>query len=162
VTDFNGSAFQAVIPGDRAHHFVLPLDRSTVPPKTLAAVEAVEKAVKAAATTREKKPHDLNAQRAAADAVRTAVHDLYDRAASTSRADRQHHEENYAYATAKFTRAIGEAQAALQMLADHALQADNPGGVGFKANERSTSPTVSRLRVIADTLTNMPAVPELG
>ncbi len=51
-------------------------------------------------------------------AVQAAVHDLYDRASSTSRADREHHREGYADAAASFSWVIGEAQAALQLLAD--------------------------------------------
>jgi len=157
VTDFKGTPMGATVPGDRTHEFRLPLDRSTMPPKTLAALDAVQEAVKTASSARSHK-----AQQEAGDAVRSAVGDLYDRAASTSRADREHHQEGYAYASAKFARAVGEAQAALQAMADHAQQADNPTGVGFKADHRANSPALVQLRLIADALTSLPAVPELG
>lgn len=157
TTDFNGSTISAMVPGDREHRFRLPLNHSSVPPKTLAALEAVQDAVKATAGARNHK-----AQQEAADVVRSAVGDLYDRAASTSRADQEHHREGYSYAAAKFSRALGEAEAALQLLADHAQQFDNPVGVGFKADHRDNSPTVVQLHLLADALKNMPAVPELG
>lgn len=157
MIDFNGSIVAAMVPGDREHQFRLPCDRSTMPPKTLAALEAVQEAVKATAGARSHK-----AQQEAGDGVRAAVGDLYDRSASTSRADREHHQEGYAYSSAKFARALAEAQAALQAMADHAQQADNPTGVGFKADHRANSPAVVQLHLIADALRTMPAAPELG
>lgn len=155
--DFNGSPQSASVAGDREHVFRMPLDRTTVPAKTLKALEAVQEAVKGT-----EKAHGPKAQQQAADAVRDAVGDLYDRASSTSRADRQLHEEGFAYSAAKFKRAIEDAEAALQGMADHAQQADNPVGVGFKADAREKSATVVQLHLIADVLKNMPAVPELG
>ncbi|MFF2511673.1 hypothetical protein [Streptomyces sp. NPDC058086] len=156
MTDFNGSSISALVPGDREHRFRLPLDRSSVPPKTLAALDAVQQAVKATADATTPK-----AKQAAGEAVRTAVDGLYDRAASTSRADREHHREGYAYAAAKFNRAIGEAQAALQLLADHAQQYGNGAGIGFAEDMRANSPAVLHLRLLADSFKSMPAVPEL-
>lgn len=162
MTDFNGTPFEAVVNGDRAYRFVLPVDRGTVPPKMLEALEMVEKARKGETSVRSKKPNDHAAQLAANEAVRDAVHYVHDTAAATSRASAEHHAEGYAYASAKFTRAIGEAQAALQQLADHLQQVDNPAGVGFKDDRRANSPAVLQLHVLADTFKNMPAVPELG
>jgi hypothetical protein len=156
MIDFNGSPVSAMVPGDREHRFRLPLDRASVPPKTLAALDAVQGATKAAADA-----HTPKAQQAAGDVVRAAVGDLYDRAASTSRADREHHREGYAYAAAKYDRAMGEAQAALQLLADHAQQYDNPVGVGFIEDSRAKSQTVVHLHLVADALKNMPTLPEL-
>jgi hypothetical protein len=157
VIDFNGSPTGATVAGDRHHEFRMPRDRATVPPKTLAALTAVEDAVDAAS-----KATTPKAKQQATDAVRAAVGDLYDRAASTSRADREHHHEGYAYGAAKLARALADAQAALQLMADHAQQYDNPSGVGFKANSRDKSPTVMRLHLISEALGNMPAAPELG
>lgn len=154
--DFNGSTVAALVPGDREYQFRLPRDTASMPPKTLAALDAVQQATKGAADARTPK-----AQREAAEAVQAAVHDLYDRASSTSRADREHHREGYAYAAAKFSRAIGEAQAALQLLADHAQQHANPGGVGFLEDSRAKSPAVMQLHLLADSFKSMPAVPEL-
>ncbi|WP_328449888.1 hypothetical protein OG780_19390 [Streptomyces sp. NBC_00386] len=156
MIDFNGSPVSAMVPGDREHWFRLPRDRASMPPKTLAALDAVQQATKGAADAQTPK-----AQQAATEAVRAAVGDLYDRVASTSRADREHHREGFAYAGAKFDRAIGEAQAALQLLADHAQQFGNPGGVGFPEDPRANSSAVMQLRLIADALKNLPAVPEL-
>ncbi|MEV8036727.1 hypothetical protein [Streptomyces sp. NPDC086182] len=154
--DFNGSPVTAMVPGDREHRFRLPLDTASMPPKTLDALGAVQQATKAAADARSPK-----AQREATDAVQTAVHDLYDRASSTSRADREHHREDYAYAAAKFNRALGDVEVALQLLADHAQQYDNPVGVGFPEDARANSPAVMRLRLIADALKSVPGVPDL-
>jgi len=156
TTDFAGSPVSALVPGDREHRFRLPLDRASMPPKTLDALDAVQQATKAAADASTPK-----ARQAASEAVRGAVADLYDRASSTSRADREHHREGFAYAAAKFDRAVGEAQAALQLLADHAQQHANPGGIGFPEDMRASSPAVMQLRLLADSFKSMPAVPEL-
>lgn len=161
MTDFNGSPAGALVHGDRTHTFVLPLDRSTVPAKTGEALDVLEEALKSEGSIRSKKPNDHAAHQAANEAVRDAVHYVYDTAAATSRARAEHHREGYNYASAKFIRAIAEAQAALQLLADHMQQADNPVGVGFKEDRRANSPAVLQLHVLADTLRNMPAVPEL-
>ncbi|MER5470851.1 hypothetical protein [Streptomyces sp. NPDC002685] len=154
--DFNGSPFAANVAGDREHRFRLPRDTASMPPKTLAALGAVQQATKGAADARTPK-----AQREAAEAVQAAVHDLYDRASSTSRADREHHREGYAYAAAKFSRAIGEAESALQLLADHAQQYGNGVGIGFAEDMRAKSPAVMQLHLLADSFKSMPAVPEL-
>lgn len=157
TVDFKGSPFGASVAGDRMHEFRMPLDRTTVPAKTLKALEAVQEAVKGT-----EKAHGPKAQQEASDALRAAVGDLYDRAASTSRSDREQHREGFAYASAKFARAMGEAEAALQSMADHAQQFDNPTGVGFKVDHRDNSRAVMQLHLIADALKNMPAAPELG
>lgn len=154
--DFNGSTVTALVPGDREHRFRLPLDTASMPPKTLDALGTVQQATKGAADARTPK-----AQREATEAVQAAVQDLYDRASSTSRADREHHREGYAYAAAKFDRAVSEARVALQLLADHAQQYGNPGGIGFPEDMRATSPAVMQLRLLADSFKSMPAVPEL-
>jgi hypothetical protein len=157
VTDFNGTPVSACIPGDRTHEFRLPLDRTTIPARTQTALQAVEDARKAVADASGRKE-----QADANEALRAAVGDLYDRASSTSRADREHHREGFAYGAAKLARALADAQAALQLMADHLQQYDNPSGVGFKANSRDKSPAVMRLHLIGDALGTMPAVPELG
>jgi hypothetical protein len=157
VTDFNGTTVSACIPGDRTHEFRLPLDRSTIPPRTQKSLQAVEDARKAVADASGRKE-----QADANDALRAAVGDLYDRASSTSRADREHHHEGYAYGAAKLARALADAQAALQLMADHVQQYDNPSGVGFKTNSRDKSPAVMRLHLIADALDTLPSSPELG
>lgn len=156
TTDFNGSAVYAMVPGDREHRFRLPLDRASMPAKTVDALDVVQQATKAAGAATTPK-----AQQAASEAVRAAVADLYDRAASTSRAGREHHREGYAYAAAKFNRAIGEAQAALQLLADHAQQFSNPAGIGFPEDVRANPPVMAQLHLIDDSFKSLPAVPDL-
>lgn len=162
TVDFNGVPFQVTVPGDRAHYFVLPRDRSTVTPKMLKAFEQLETARDNEATARSKKGDDRASIAAAQDAVKDALHGVYDTAAATSRATVEHHREQAAYATARFGRAIGEAQVALQAVVDHARQAAHEGGVGFPSDPRLTSPTVQQLRVISETLANLPAVPEVA
>jgi hypothetical protein len=122
-----------------------------VPPKTLAALAVVDEAVTAA-----RKATTPKAQREAYDAIRVAVGDAYDRAASTSRADREHHREGYSYGAAKLARALDEVQAALQLMSDHAQQYDNGSGIGFKADRRDRSKPVMQLHLIADTLGTLP------
>jgi hypothetical protein len=155
--DFNGTPTGATVAGDRHHEFRMPRDRTTVPPKTLAALTAVQDAVEVSS-----KATTPKARQQATDAVRAAVGDLYDRAASTGRADREHHREGFAYSAAKFARALADAEAALQRMADHAQQFDNPAGVGFKVDHRDRSQAVMRLHLIAEALGNVPAAPELG
>lgn len=154
--DFNGTPVSANVAGDREHRFFLPHDQSTVPPKTLTALAAVQEAV-----STEAKAKTPAAKREATDALRAAVGDLYDRASSTSRAAREYHREGYSYGAAKLARALGEAEAALQLMADHAQQYDNPVGVGFAADRRDRSKAVMQLHLIADTLGSLPAVAEL-
>lgn len=76
-------------------------------------------------------------------------------------ADREHHREGYSYGAARLDRALGEVRAALQLMADHAQQYDNPAGVGFKADRRERSKAVLQLQLIADTLANLPAPADL-
>ncbi|MHC3471221.1 hypothetical protein ACYF6T_21340 [Streptomyces sp. 7R007] len=144
--DFNGVIVSACVPGDRTHEFRLPRDRSRVPAKTLEVLNAME-----AAAEKERQAKTPAARRDAAEALRGAVHDVYDRASSTTRADRETHLEGYAYGAAKLARALGEAEAALQLMADHAQQFDNPVGVGFPADRRR-SKAVMQLQLIAETL----------
>lgn len=155
--DFNGTPFSASVAGDRVHDFRLPRDRSRVPAKTQEALHAVQEAL-----TAEAKAKTQAAKQEASDALRAAVEDVYDRAAATSRADRETHREQYTYGAAKLARALEEAQAALQLMADHAQQYANPVGVGFPLDVRSNSPAVMQLRLISETIANLPAVPELA
>ncbi|MER6557232.1 hypothetical protein ABT300_05605 [Streptomyces sp. NPDC001027] len=162
MIDFNGSPLEVLIPGDRTHHFVLPLDRSALPAKTLKAIEQLETARDDESAVRSKKANDRAALDKAQDAVKDALNGVYDTAAATSRGSAEHHREQAAYATARFGRAISEAQGALQAVVDHARQAENPGGVGFPSDPRLTSPTVQQLRVITEALANLPAIPEVA
>ncbi|MFI6856509.1 hypothetical protein [Streptomyces sp. NPDC050416] len=150
--DFNGATVAALVPGDREYRFRLPHNTDTVPPKTMEAIAEVQEATKAAASARSYK-----AQQEAGAAVREAVGRLFDRAASTSQADAQHHREGYAYAQARYTRALGEAEAALQAMADHAQQYDNGTGIGFPEDPRGKSQAVAQLHLVADALQHLPA-----
>ena len=154
--DFNGAPFVASVAGDREHGWRLPLDRSRVPVKTQEALHGVQKALDAGA-----KAKTQAAKQEASEALRAAVGDVYDRAAATSRADRETHREQYAYGAAKLARALEDAQTALQLMADHAQQYANPAGVGFPT-AGSNSPAVMNLRLVSETIANLPAVPELG
>ncbi|WP_328441746.1 hypothetical protein OHA71_42775 [Streptomyces sp. NBC_00444] len=147
--DFNGVPFEVSVPGDRAHRFVLPRNRGTLPPKPLKAFEVLETAREEASVGR-KKGNDL-----------AALNGVYDTGAATSRAAVEHHREQHTYATARFGRAVGDAQAAPQGVIDHARQAENVGGVGFPSGVRPYPPAMMRLRVLAEALGQLPAVPEL-
>lgn len=152
MIDFHGTTIEACVPGDRTHHFRLPVNRDTVPPKTLAALEAVQGAVKASGSARGHK-----AQLEAGDAVRSAVAGLYEQAMSTSRADCEQHREGYEKAAARYRRALEEAEEALQVMADHAQQHDNPTGVGFPEDRRAKSQAVAQLHLVVDALAHLPA-----
>ncbi|MCX5170562.1 hypothetical protein OG616_21455 [Streptomyces antibioticus] len=160
--DFNGVPVEVSIPGDRAHRFTLPRNRGTLPPKLLKAFEALETAREKQAAVRLTKANDRAALSAAQAAVTEALHGVYDTAAATSRATVEHHREQHAYAVARFERAIGEARTALQAMIDHAQQAAHPAGVGFNSDPRAASSEVRLLRVLAEALRDLPAVPVLG
>ncbi|WP_328845464.1 hypothetical protein [Streptomyces sp. NBC_00258] len=157
MIDFKGNTTTVVIPGDRGHQFTLPPNRDTMPAKT---ATALDKLLQARDAERHLKGNaGAAAKREAADTVQAALTDLYDVAAATAVSARQHHQEGYSYATAKFNRAIAEAEAALQLLADHAAQYANPSGIGIVAKS-STKPIVS-LRLIAGALDALVAVPPI-
>ncbi|MFJ9376824.1 hypothetical protein [Streptomyces sp. NPDC101455] len=150
--DFNGSTLSACVPGDRTHEWRLPTDRSRIPARTQEALNAVEEATEA-----QRKAKTPAAKSDVAEALRTTVHDLYDRAASTNRADRETHREGYGYGAAKLARALGDVEAALQLMADHAAQYDNGTGIGFPLDRNVRTKPVMQLRLIADTISNLPA-----
>ena len=154
---FKGQPVTVVIPGDRGHDFTLPFDRSTMPPKT---AEAVGKLLEARDAEQKVKPNASAAvKQGAVDNTRRALEDLYDMAGATTSSRRQFHEEAYAFAASKFGRALAEAEAALQTLADHALQYDTPVGVGV--HEKTGSKAVAHLRCLADELSKLSPVPPL-
>ncbi|WP_392668628.1 hypothetical protein [Streptomyces sp. LN785] len=154
--DHKGQPISVVIPGDRGHVFAIPRNRATMPPKISAAFDALEAAYKAEMDT---KANDRKAKQAAVDATRAALNDLYDTAAATGVSRRQYHEEGYLYAASKLNRALEEADAALQLLLDHASQYVNPVGVGLAPDTRAKS--VATLRLLAGQLTDRVAVPNI-
>lgn len=160
MIDFNGSPVEVGIAGDRAHYFTMPLDRSTVPAKVLTAFKALEKTRKAHADARA--GGDAAAVAAADEALREALSHVYDTAAATSSASREHHQQGYSYEASKVARHLEDLQKALQKMSDHMQQAQHAGGVGFDANTRAVSPEVARLRLISEQLAALPAVPELA
>jgi len=160
--DFNGSPVSYTVNGDRTHHFTLPRNRGALHSKVTGALKKADAAVTAEAEARAKDGNDHNAHRAANEKVGAAVGDVYDVASASSRARVEYHREEYAYAAAKFGRALAEAERALQALADHAQLAECPVGIGFDTAVSARSKTVGRLRLIADSLASMPGVPELG
>jgi hypothetical protein len=150
--DFHGTPIEACVPGDRTHRFRLPVNRDIMPPKTLAALEAVQEAVKASAKAREYK-----AQLKAGDAVREAVAGLYEQAMSTSSADSAAFRQGYEKAAARYRRALEEAEEALQEMVDYAQLHDNPAGIGFPEDPRSKSQAAAQLHLVADALQHLPA-----
>lgn len=161
MIDFKGSPVGYNVHGDRQHEFMLPRDRGALPQKVAAALAKADAALASEQKVHAKDGNDLTGHRAANEKVGAAVGDVYDVASSTSRARREHHIEEYNYAAAKFARAMGEAEAALQMAADHAQQAVNPVGVGFSAGASQGSKTVAGLRFLCDQMAALSAVPAL-
>lgn len=158
--DFKGRPYSVVIPGDRAHDFAIPLNRATMPPQISEALDALQAAHEAEQTTAKAKPNNHKVNQAARDATRAALNHLYDTAAATSVSSRQHHQEGYAYAASKLNRALDEAEAALQLLIDHASQYANPIGVGLDPRTRAKS--VTTLRFLATQITDRVAVPDIN
>ncbi|MBK3584291.1 hypothetical protein JHN49_11335 [Streptomyces sp. MBT57] len=158
---FKGESFGFLIAGDRTHDFVLPFNRATIPPKTAAAFDNLLAARDAEAKTTGKrgKAADLDANAK----VKEALEHLYDVANGTTKSRQQHHAEEYATAASKLNRCLAEAEAALQVLVDHAMQAENPTGIGINQTVRNGNgpTTVATLRALADDLANLTPVPAL-
>ncbi|MFJ8766670.1 hypothetical protein [Streptomyces clavifer] len=160
MVTFKGTTVSVLIAGDRTHEFTLPNDPATMPAKTSAALNAVLDAQKNAQATDRKKSADFEAKAEAHNATKRALGDLYDTADSTGSSRRQHHEEAYTFATLKLTRALADAEAAIQVLADHALQHSHPVGIGIDPASRAKS--VAGLRCLAEHLDHFPAVPPIA
>ncbi|WP_455362002.1 hypothetical protein [Streptomyces sp. SYSU K21746] len=156
---FKGESISFVIAGDRSHDFMIPNNRATMPTKTAEALDALLAAQKNEQTVTAKNNSSATAKQESCEATRQVLNDLYDQASATTGSRRLHHEEQYAFAGAKFARALADAEAALQLLADHALQHANPVGVGFDPGTRSKA--VARLRCLAAELANLSAVPPI-
>jgi hypothetical protein len=157
---FKGVPVTVVIAGDRGHDFMLPHNRGTMPAKTSEALDALLTAQQAEQTISRKKGADRQAWQDASESTRAALADLYDRASSTTVSRRQHHEEAYAFAASKLARALGDAETAVQLLADHAGQYVHPVGVGIDPASRAKS--IAGLRVLAQALDTFPPVPDLN
>lgn len=159
--DFNGTPVSFTVSGRATYGFTLPRDRSTLPEKVAAALGAADAAREAEQKTRTKNGNDHAAIRTANEKLGAAVDDVYDVAAASSRARREHHLEEYNYAAAKLGRALGEAERALQTMADHAQQAVNPVGVGFSQEASRDAKVVSQLRFLVEQMAALPSVPAL-
>ncbi|MGW3846891.1 hypothetical protein [Streptomyces fagopyri] len=160
--DFNGVPAEYSVNGDRVHRFQLPRDRGALPEKVAAALGRADAAREAEVKAFKRDGNDHNAHRSANEKVGAAVGDLYDVASATSRARRERHIEEFNYGAAKFARAMGEAEKALQVMADHAQQAVNGTGVGISADASKGSKTVTGLRYLVDQMAALPAVPALA
>jgi hypothetical protein len=161
MTDFNGSTVGYTVNGRTTFEFALPRDRATLPAKVAAALGRADAAVANEQEVRRKDGNDRAAQREANEKVGAAVDDVFDVASSTSRARREHHLEEYAYAAAKLGRAMEEAERALQTMADHAQMAVCPAGVGFSREASKGSPVVTKLRFLSDQMGALASVPAL-
>ncbi|MFG2473539.1 hypothetical protein [Streptomyces fagopyri] len=159
--DFNGTPIGYNVHGDRQHDFTLPRNRDALPEKVAAALGKADAARDAEQKAYAKDGNDRAGHRAANEKLGAAIGDAYDKAAASSRARREHHIEEYNYAAAKFARAMGDAEAALQMMADHAQLAVNPTGVGFNAAASQGSKTVTGLRFLVDQMRALSPVPAL-
>lgn len=160
--DFNGTAVGYTVNGRSTYSFELPRDRATLPVKVASALAKADAAVAAEREVYGKDGNDHVGQRAANEKTGAAVDDVYDVAASTSRARREHHLEGFGYAAAKLSRALGEAERALQGMADHAQQAVNPSGVGFSREASKGAKTVVQLRFLVEQMAALPSVPALS
>ena len=159
--DYNGSTVGFTVNGACTYEFTLPRDRSTLPAKVAAALGKADAAVTAEREAHQKDGNDRAAHRTANEKVGLAVGDVFDVASSTSRARREHHIEEYNYAAAKLGRALGEAEKALQTMADHAQMAVCPTGVGFSRDASNASKVVAQLRFLSDQLAALTAAPAL-
>ncbi|MFF2384061.1 hypothetical protein [Streptomyces sp. NPDC058108] len=155
--DFNGHTEQYVLNGDRAHEFRLPRNRAVLPKKVSAALGKVAAARKAEADLN---AGDYHGRRAANEQLREAVGQLYDEGSASSY--KTEHLDAYVVAKARFERLLGEAERALQDLADRAQCLENPQGIGFPPDIRSVSVNIRQLHSVAAGLEQLPKIPELS
>lgn len=162
MIDTKGTPHSFNISGDREHPFAMPRDLGMLPPKVAEAYEKVVAAQKAEAKDSAKNATNFVAMKEANDAVRAALGELYDVAASTSQAARQQYAEAFEYGVRRYVRAVAEAQSALQDVATAAAlydQATHGHAVGL--NPASTTKSVMTARVLSESLETLPAVPGL-
>lgn len=161
MIDFNGNVVSYTVNGRATYEFTLPRDRSTLPEKVTASLGRADAALDAERKAHKKDGNDHHAHRAANEKLGAAVDDVYDVASASSRARREWHLEGYNYASAKLARALGEAERALQTMADHSQQAVNPTGVGISRDASKAAKVVVQLRFYAEQLAALPSVPSL-
>src|SRR4051812_28800516 len=102
--DFNGSPVGYNIHGRATYEFTLPRDRSALPEKVAAALDRADAARAAEVKAHQKDGNDHASHRAANEKLEAAVDDVYDVASASSRARREHHIEEFNYASAKLSR----------------------------------------------------------
>lgn len=131
-----GSPFAVSIPGDREHHFALPQDLGVMPVKTMKALEKLRAADREERESGARNSVNYVERKQASDKTHAALSELYDTAASQSKAARQSYGEMYEYATRRYARAIEDARQALQDVVTASLlydQAANGCAVGMSA-----------------------------
>ncbi|MFC8201341.1 hypothetical protein ACFUTV_38990 [Streptomyces sp. NPDC057298] len=162
MIDTKGTPTSFVIAGDRSHEFSMPRDLAVLPEKVAKAYQRLVDARAAEQKASAKNNLNYPAMKAANDAVRDALHELYDTAAATSTAARQQYSEQYEYGLRRYERAIADAQAALQDVVTAVQlhdQAARGHGVGLKPGT-GTKP-VMIARVLSESLETLPALPAL-
>ncbi|QFZ74001.1 hypothetical protein GFH48_12765 [Streptomyces fagopyri] len=162
MIDVKGTPWAVNISGDREHPFAMPRDLAMLPPKVAAAYEKVVAAQKAEAKGPAKNGNNFVAMKETNDAVRAALGELYDVAASTSQAARQQYAEAFEYGVRRYVRALADAQSALQDVATAAALYDQAAhGHGVGLNPVSTMKAAMTARSLSESLESLPAVPEL-
>lgn len=160
MIDFKGTPYSVSIAGDRGHEFAMPRDIEALHPKVAAAFHALVEAQRTEQAT--KGANGTAAKMAAHDVTRSALGELYDVAASTSKTARGQYAEAYDYGARRFARALAEAESALQSVVTAAQlhdQAEHGHGVGL--NPAAKSRALMMARLIADTFGQLPALPAL-
>ena len=162
MLDFKGTPHSVAISGDRTHAFALPRDLGVLPERVAKAYQRVLDAQHAEQKVSAKNGNDYAAMREANDAVRDAVHELYDVAAATSKAARQQYGEQFEYGARRYVRALAEAESALQEAVTAAQlhdQAEHGHGVGINPEARSKA--VMTARLLSESLGQMPPLPAI-
>ncbi|MGW2620349.1 hypothetical protein [Streptomyces sp. NPDC001500] len=162
MIDVKGTPYSVTIAGDRAHVFAMPRDPEALPEKVAKAYQRLTDAQRAEQQASGKNANNYVAMKEANDAVRDALHRLYDTAASTSKAARQQYGEQFEYGARRYARAVEEAQAALQQVVTAAQlhdQAERGHGVGLNPDAKSKA--VMTARLLSETLEQLPALPAI-
>ncbi|OPG03068.1 hypothetical protein B1R27_30080 [Streptomyces sp. GKU 895] len=162
MIDTKGTPCSFVIAGDRAHDFAMPRDLGMLPPKVVKAFEKLTAASRAEQQSMGKNSTNYAAKKEANDLVKTALGELYDTAAATSKAARQQYGEAYEYGVRRYLRAIEDARAALQDVVTASLlydQAANGSAVGL-SSINGVKPAMGAHHIY-QALETLPAIPAL-
>lgn len=159
-----GSPTSFAIAGDRTHAFEIPLDREQLHPKVGKAFGVLEAARAAEAKVRKDNPGDRTATADANETVKEALDTLYDTAAGSAKATREHAAQQYDTAVRRYARALDHAQEALQTAATAAQvhrQAALSHGVGIATGQVGRAAlTAHSVSELIETLPALPAIDE--